>query len=45
MDVRRWPAGVVKNLKEKTVVLAQGGMETSREIFYTISFVNVPNRK
>ena len=36
MDVRRWPAGAVRSLKEKTVVSAQGGMETSREIFYTI---------
>ena len=36
MDARRWPAGAVRNLKEKTVGSAQGGMETSREISYTI---------
>ena len=36
MDVRRWPAEVVRNLKEMTVVSAQGGVETSREISYTV---------
>ena len=36
MDVRRWPAKVERSLMEKKVVSAQGGMETSHEISYTI---------
>ena len=45
MDVRRWLARVVRNLKEKTAVLAQGGKEMSHEISYTDSLVNDPERK
>ena len=45
MDVRRWLARVVRNLKEKTVVSAQGGKEMSHEISYTDSLVNDPERE
>ena len=32
--MRQWLAGVVRNLKEKTVVSAQGDVGMSREISY-----------